>query len=413
MSLTQRVASRYQATNRVATRYQATVVARQLSKADTSRVERLREMTPSNGYAEDGRIGIIGEWPEGVMQVVEWDLESEQWECCDGGDGPQVFLTVQGVKDGLVEKHGDRLFEKGGEVGLGKTAGWWAIDPDTGRSVPPPVDKGGLQNAIPRVDPDQARYLGDEPLDLRIDFVERIDQVYRRTWNRPVTKEELTALFEVPTWVAPSSRSWPCNQWVDAATDHMGVPDSVILSLSENSIVDARALWMAYKLAYDHLHPSSDVTYKQPYQGEPVEVLLQHFYDHIEASISLHYQDAQQFVGDVPAAKMPSWAKRAAAQSVAEWVNEARIKEPRQHQQDLALRSLSRTYPYIHGNLAGTAWRKLERPEMHGTSVALSQLEVYVDDDGVSRQGARVLFSQNGFPVGDAHDWVESWVQVK
>lgn len=190
-----------------------------------------------------------------------------------------------------------------------KAAGWWAVD-SNGDSLPPPVDKGGLQNAVPGTDPDQDHYLGDGPLDARITFLEQIDQMYRATWNRPVTPTEVEALFTVPSWVG-DLRTWPMNKWVDAAAAHMNVPDSAVLSLPESSITDAQTLWLAYERAYDEQNPPPDVTYHQPYTGEPPEDLLQHFYDHIEASFALHYQDASRFVQEVPADKLPGWARRA------------------------------------------------------------------------------------------------------
>jgi len=81
----------------------------------------------------------------------------------------------------------------------GKVAGWWAIDPKTGKEVPPPVDKGKLQNAIPGTDPDKgATYIGDGPLDARINFIDQVVAMYQESWDRDPTKAEWKALLKQP-----------------------------------------------------------------------------------------------------------------------------------------------------------------------------------------------------------------------
>jgi hypothetical protein len=79
-----------------------------------------------------------------------------------------------------------------------KQAGWWAISPDNpGLGVPPPVDKGGLLNAVPGVDPGEGNlYNGDGPADIMDVALKHIAFQYWRSWGRPPEPEELRAVFE-------------------------------------------------------------------------------------------------------------------------------------------------------------------------------------------------------------------------
>jgi 2'-5' RNA ligase len=189
-----------------------------------------------------------------------------------------------------------------------KTAGWWAIGPE-GEMTVPPVDKGGLMNAVPGTDPDNgANYLGDGPLDMRIDFLEKLDQVYRAVWDRPVTVTELKHIMEVPCWVEDNDNGklWPMNQWVDVAAQHMGVSQSVVLKLPEDSLKDARRLWR------EHRNSGIQVGMVYNFEGGfpgPTEESLNGFLSHIESAFSLHYVDAREFAKAMPADKIPSWAK--------------------------------------------------------------------------------------------------------
>jgi len=77
-----------------------------------------------------------------------------------------------------------------------KTAGWWAVDPETGREVPPPVDKGKLMNAVPGTDPtDGASYVGDGPADMMDEALKRINEAYKSAWGRSATPEELQSVW--------------------------------------------------------------------------------------------------------------------------------------------------------------------------------------------------------------------------
>ncbi|MDB4278159.1 2'-5' RNA ligase family protein [Deltaproteobacteria bacterium] len=180
-----------------------------------------------------------------------------------------------------------------------KLAGWWSIDPTsgTGDMIPPPVDKGGLLNAIPGTDPDEKHYLGDGPLDVRIEFIEKIDEMYRSTWGRPVTLPELRAVLQVPVWAEEGHKlygSWPMNQWIDVAAKHMDVRQSVVLSLPEDSLNDARRLWRA------HRNSGIQIGVPMPRGGfERTDETLQDFLDHIQASFSIAQRSAVVLVDAV------------------------------------------------------------------------------------------------------------------
>jgi 2'-5' RNA ligase len=172
-----------------------------------------------------------------------------------------------------------------------KAAGWWSLD------GAPPVDKGGLLNAIPGIDPDQGEhYLGDGPLDERITFIEKIDEMYRRTWNRPVTTTELQAVLEVPVWAKEGERLWPVNQWVDVAAKYMDVPQSVVLSLPEESLRDARRLWREHRNSGYH----AGVSFTKD-SGPPERTVesLQAFLDHIRAAFYFAQREAVEMVDAV------------------------------------------------------------------------------------------------------------------
>lgn len=194
-----------------------------------------------------------------------------------------------------------------------KQAGWWSLEGT------PPVDKGGLLNAIPGIDPDQGEhYLGDGPLDARGDFLEKIDEMYRRAWNRPVTPVEIRALFEVPDWVAEEEHDlyglWPMNQWVDVAAKYMDVPQSVVLSLPEDSLRDARRLWREH--CNSGIQAGVSITSETGFPQPTIES-LQHFIDHIKASFFFAQRDAVEMVDAVDPDKVKLASDAAHARSVA------------------------------------------------------------------------------------------------
>jgi hypothetical protein len=192
-----------------------------------------------------------------------------------------------------------------------KLAGWWAIDTECGGMADPPVDKGGLLNAVPGTDPgDAAFYNGDEPLDARIDFVRKLDLMYRRSWDRPVTDVELADILKVPVWAHEGEKNWPMNQWVDRASEYMGVPNSVVLILPQDSLDDAERLWREYENAIHQTEHPEQYGPDFPPPEDPGAALEQ-FLSHIESAFTLNFADASKFVQETPGDRISDWAKRA------------------------------------------------------------------------------------------------------
>jgi hypothetical protein len=77
-----------------------------------------------------------------------------------------------------------------------KRASWSSIDPITGKSVEPPVNKGLLINAIPGVDPaNEGFYIGDESWDLTARLCDTLDALYLKRWGRLPKLEEIYWVF--------------------------------------------------------------------------------------------------------------------------------------------------------------------------------------------------------------------------
>jgi len=124
--------------------------------------------------------GMDSEW-EGEVPEGSWNFdEMEVW--------------------GLPELHTIKLGPSEKKVAAswlrGKVAGWWAISPGNPGINPPPVDKGGLLNALPGTDPDSARYNGDGPADIMGNALAAVNQEYIDAWKRPATPEEMQAVFD-------------------------------------------------------------------------------------------------------------------------------------------------------------------------------------------------------------------------
>ena len=122
-------------------------------------------------------------------------------------------------------------------------AGWWAIKPGSPGINPPPVDKGGLMNALPGVDPaEAARYNGDGPADKMGAILDDIDLAYRQAWGRPAYPEELEAVFQFVFRPVREDHdfgkqpqegydSWPLNQWVEGTAKLVGVTPETVMQL--------------------------------------------------------------------------------------------------------------------------------------------------------------------------------------
>ena len=166
-----------------------------------------------------------------------------------------------------------------------KEAGWWSLT-EEGQYGPGVKDTGF--------------HLGDGPLDERIYFIEKIDEMYRRTWNRSVTVPELQAILQVPVWADDDGQelfgSWPMNQWVDVAALHMDVPQSVVLSLPEGSLREAKRLW---RECLNSRIGVGTVFTKDTVLPEPEKELLREFLDHIKASFMSAQREAVEMVDAV------------------------------------------------------------------------------------------------------------------
>lgn len=75
--------------------------------------------------------------------------------------------------------------------------GWWRINcaEKGGLGPKPSGSKRELLNALPGTDSAEDFYNGDEPADAMQDAIDKITDIYQRTWKRPPAPEELEAVF--------------------------------------------------------------------------------------------------------------------------------------------------------------------------------------------------------------------------
>jgi 2'-5' RNA ligase len=168
--------------------------------------------------------GMDGEW-KGKVPKGSWDFDKmEVWGLPKVHRlqlGPSIHkISEEWLHRCFVAEVG-RLRVAAGTV---KTAGWWAITPDNPGINSPPVDKGGLMNAIPGTDPaDAAMYTGDGPADHTGQYLDQIDIIYRTTWGRPAKPEELAATFQF-CFRPVADGSYGLNEWFDDFIGWLGVP---------------------------------------------------------------------------------------------------------------------------------------------------------------------------------------------
>jgi len=132
-----------------------------------------------------------------------------------------------------------------------KTAGWWAIQPGKPGINPPPVDKGGLMNAIPGTDPNEgALYGGDRPADILGDAMRDVDREYLLAWGRPATRTELEEAWNFvmgPILEGGSfnygSKSEPLNQWLIEFAEWLGKKPNEIMFWSDDLWHALARLW--------------------------------------------------------------------------------------------------------------------------------------------------------------------------
>jgi hypothetical protein len=182
-----------------------------------------------------------------------------------------------------------------------KSAGWWAIDPEN------LSDDGRIVKME-----DTGYAMGDGPLDARIEFIHKIDQMFLATWGRHIKLPELEYIMDVPAWADRDSDTWPPNLWVDEAATYLGVDPKTIMLLPKDSIETGEQMWGEYKNALLQLDPPDNLIFTSAYEGPSPDRLLQDFRDHMEASVHLHFDDSRKFLEGVPVTTVPNWAKGAA-----------------------------------------------------------------------------------------------------
>jgi hypothetical protein len=176
-------------------------------------------------------------------------------------------------------------------------AGWWAINPNkgSGQMTEPPVDKGGLQNAIPGTDPGGHFYGGDGPADIMDETLREIDLEYRRAWGRPVKYEELKGVFDFCSGPEREGRSDTAelNEWVDDAAKVADVPMSAILALAPAKLDEMRQQWLNYR----------NSRFPNGQSGEPITPLdkptpqaRENWESHVRAVMRFAQEDAKRIL---------------------------------------------------------------------------------------------------------------------
>jgi hypothetical protein len=133
------------------------------------------------------------------------------------------------------------------------------------------VDKGGLLNAVPGTDPGgAARYNGDGPADIMGATLQDLDLEYRRAWGRPVTYEEMQAVFRFCTGPYRDGASNPAdlNPWLEDAVRVTGHSEEEILRLPEETLDELAMLQRErYSWTWDALDRAPE-----PGEAPPPEV---------------------------------------------------------------------------------------------------------------------------------------------
>ena len=166
--------------------------------------------------------GRIQTWDQ-FQGVVLWAVAQEKDRAARILGQPATYFKP------LREKSTKEFFDIMGRVKqayLQKNGGWWAItSPDSpGISMPPPVDKGGLMNAVPGVDPgDSQLYNGDGPADVMDSALARMDLLYRASWGRPMTHDEAQAVFNFCSSLLKKESDWVENEWLEKTAEITGV----------------------------------------------------------------------------------------------------------------------------------------------------------------------------------------------
>lgn len=159
------------------------------------------------------------------------------------------------VNGNLPDKH-KMAFDEIITGKAGKQAGWWRIKgPNNpgGLNTKPLVDKGGLLNAIPGVDPGNlALYNGDGPADLMDGVLNDIDLLYRAAWGRRMKHEEAQAVFNFCSNIlkpdpAGVADKYIINEWVDKVADLVGMEMQQVAQLPRQVLDALKKAWRDYR----------------------------------------------------------------------------------------------------------------------------------------------------------------------
>lgn len=189
--------------------------------------------------------GLDGEW-DGDVPRGSWDFdEMEIWGLPDLHKVP-LGPSVHKVASSWRARCSHRRVAARHIVR--KIAGWWAVTRGNPGINPPPVDKGGLMNALPGTDPGEARYNGDGPADIMDGAIDQIDLEYLMAWGRPATKMELDAVWEFCTGPIEEDGSIdgrPQNQWFLEMAAWLGKkPSEITFYQGDTDVLESlKALW--------------------------------------------------------------------------------------------------------------------------------------------------------------------------
>jgi hypothetical protein len=143
-----------------------------------------------------------------------------------------------------------------------KTAGWWAIKPGEPGIHIPPVDKGGLMNAIPGTDgADQALYNGDGPADVMDDTIADLDLLYRQSWGRGIETDELQAVFDFCSGPFMDGRreSDGLNRWVDLVADRQKMSVEAVVALDWDALQSMKQADITLRNAPSNINRNSGI----------------------------------------------------------------------------------------------------------------------------------------------------------
>jgi DNA-binding ferritin-like protein len=148
----------------------------------------IHQHNPWDGKYDEDKVMIGFDSVEEAIGAYKKQYDRPGFYIMDGHTAMNIGAFWRWVKD--TRNKGKKV------TAAKKNAGWWAVNHEGG-SVPPPVDKGGLLNAIPGVDgADQSLYNGDGPADIMDVAIRDIIGTYEQAWGRKPFIEEVQAVFK-------------------------------------------------------------------------------------------------------------------------------------------------------------------------------------------------------------------------